>query len=82
MAYELKDGQGSLFKNKYHQQGDKSPDYRGTALYKGERIKISAWVKERKIGKFMSLSIQPDKDFGQEHKPEPLPDSDDGSIPF
>ena len=80
MGFELREGQGSLFKNKYKQEGDKTPDYRGTALYNGEKVKLSAWVKDGKNGKFMSLSIQPDKDFGQEHKNEPLPETED--IPF
>lgn len=58
MAYEQKENSGSLFKND-RKEKDTHPDYRGSALINGEEMWISAWIKEGKSGKFMSLSFQP-----------------------
>ena len=58
MPFELKPGQGSLFKN--NAANDKAPGYRGTIKTPdGTEYEISAWVKEGKNGKFFSLSIRP-----------------------
>ena len=58
MAYEQKEGQGALFKNT-KKGADNSPDYRGDCLINGVPCWISAWIKEGKNGKFMSLAIAP-----------------------
>lgn len=51
---------GVLFKN--DKEGNEArPDYTGTANVGGKELRISAWIKEGKTGKFMSLSFQ-DKD--------------------
>jgi hypothetical protein len=79
MAYEQKDGQGSLFKND-EKKTDKHPDYRGDCTIGGQKYWLSAWIKEGKNGKFMSLSIQPKEDKQgrrQAGKQEETPD-----IPF
>jgi len=58
MAYEPKPGSFSLFKN---DKGDneKRPDYTGDGLDpEGKPIKVSAWIKQGKNGKFMSCNIQ------------------------
>lgn len=59
MAYEMKPGQASLFKN---DKGgvDTRPDYTGNGMTPdGREVKLSAWVK-RPEGKppYMSISIQ------------------------
>lgn len=58
MAYELRDGNGSLFKN---DKGDNEnrPDYRGDLKIDGTVYELSAWIKQGKNGKFMSLSVKP-----------------------
>lgn len=54
MAYELKEGQGTLFKNE--KQNDRQPDLKGTILIDGITYEIAAWVKTSKRGeKFYSL---------------------------
>ncbi len=58
MAYELKPGQGTFFKN---DKGDNAarPDYRGEVNVAGMMYKISGWIKEGKSGlKYMSLSVE------------------------
>ena len=55
MAYELKDGQGSLFKN--DKDGvETRPDYRGELKINGTIYRVSGWLKEGQKGKWMSLS--------------------------
>lgn len=63
MAYELKEGQGTLFKNE--KQNDRQPDLKGTILIGGTTYEIAAWVKTSKRGeKFYSLqaSLQREAD--------------------
>ena len=59
MAYEMKPGQGSIFKNDKKTE-DKHPDYKGSLMTPdGQECWVSVWVK-RPEGKqpFFSLSIQ------------------------
>ena len=58
MAYEMREGDLSVFKN--DNATGKQPQYRGTALINGEKYKLSLWVKESKKGKFFSGKIEPD----------------------
>lgn len=58
MAYEVKEGTGSLFVND-KKNNPKAPDFTGTGLYKGERVRLSGWKKQSKGGKnYISLSIE------------------------
>ena len=58
MAFELKEGQGTLFKND-KKGNDKAPDYRGELSLAGEMFKIAGWLKDGKNGKWMSLKAEP-----------------------
>lgn len=58
MAFELREGQGSLFRNE-NRTNDKAPNARGEALIGGVVYEIAAWTKEGRKGKFQSLSIKP-----------------------
>lgn len=58
MAYELKDGQGSLFKNDKREK-DTHPHATGTAMIGGVEYWVSAWTKEGAKGKFQSLAFKP-----------------------
>jgi hypothetical protein len=80
MAYEMREGSGSLFKND-KDGNEKRPDYRGDALINGEVLEISAWIKEGKKGKFMSLSFKPKEEKATKSAPKTVADMDD-SIPF
>lgn len=88
MAYEHREGQGSLFKNK--KEKETHPDYRGDAMVNGALVEIAAWIKEGKNGgKFMSLSIKPKEEReAREDKPAPEKkpaskfDFLDGDAPF
>lgn len=58
MAYELKDGQGSLFKND-RKERENHPDYTGTIKINGQEFYLSAWLKDGSKGKFFSMSAKP-----------------------
>ena len=59
MAYEQKPGDFTLFKND-KEGNEKRPDYTGNGLaLDGSKIKVSAWLKQGKSGKFMSCRFQP-----------------------
>lgn len=58
MTYVLKDGQGSLFRNK-EKAADTHADYTGSVKVAGVEYWLNAWIKEGKSGKFMSLSVKP-----------------------
>ena len=59
MAYEQKDGQGSLFRNK-RKEKETHPDYNGSFKIGGVEYWLSGWMKEAKSGEqYMSLSVKP-----------------------
>jgi len=56
-TFELKEGQGSLFKNE--KKTGSQPDYRGSVKWRNETLNLVGWVKESKTGKkFLSLKIE------------------------
>lgn len=78
MAYETKPNSGSLFKND-RKEKETHPDYKGQAIVGGAEMWVSAWIKEGKSGKFMSLSFTPKED----EKPTARQSKDiDSDIPF
>lgn len=87
MAYEMKDGQGSLFKNK-RKETDNHPDYTGSVMIDGVERWLSAWIKTPKNGgeKYMSLSIGKPKEQRSAPREAPRaqdnPTDFDDSIPF
>jgi uncharacterized protein (DUF736 family) len=57
MAYEIKEGSASLFKNT-RKQSENHPDYTGSIMLQGKEHYLSAWIKESpKAGKFFSISV-------------------------
>ncbi len=58
MAYELRDGGGTIFKNNFKKDGDRSPEYRGEVQWRGEKIEVALWIKEGQGGKFFSVKLQ------------------------
>lgn len=48
MAYEHKDGQGSMFRNE--KQNDRQPDYKGTIVINGTTYEIAGWERTSQRG--------------------------------
>jgi hypothetical protein len=71
---------GVLFKND-RKEKETHPEYKGSINVDGNEFWLSAWVKDGKMGKFMSLSIQP-KDGGFSQKPAPAPAAKEEDVPF
>lgn len=82
MAYEHREGQGSLFRNELKDPDSKQPDYRGTLMLDGKVWEIAGWKKEGAKGTFLSLK-------GQEPREKEKPKTktaqgleDDSPLPF
>ena len=59
MAYEMKDGTGTIFPNKYHEEGDNKPHFKGELMWRGEKIEIALWPKVGQSGQeFQSAKLQ------------------------
>jgi hypothetical protein len=60
MAFEQRDGDGSLFAND-RKQTQQHPDLTGTLTLGGIQYYVSAWHKQSKDGtrKYLSLSVRP-----------------------
>lgn len=83
MAFELKDGQGTLFRN--DKEGNEArPDYRGEVKLSGTVYRVSGWLKEGKNGKWMSLSVDAKPGPASQYAPPPpaRQHSVDDDIPF
>lgn len=78
MAYELKENQVTIFKNK-HKKAENQPDYKGQVNIDGEIKEIALWVKEGKSEKFFSGKISEKRE-----KQEPKKDSmyENNDLPF
>jgi hypothetical protein len=59
---------GTLFKND-RKESDSHPDYKGSINVNGEELWLSAWIKDGKSGKFMSLSVKPKEGQKAPQKP-------------
>lgn len=81
MAYQMKDGTGTLFKVQ-DKKNERGPDYTGDCMIGGEVFRMAAWIKESESGrKFMSFKFEPKEEQQSRPaaKPRPVEDED---IPF
>ena len=80
MAYEMRPGSGSLFKNDKRTE-EKHPNAKGKIMLPNGEVRwISAWTKTTSAGeKWQSLSIG---DLVQGGQPQPAVVQSDDDIPF
>ena len=79
--FEHKPGSFSLFRND-RKERDNQPDYTGNgADLDGKPIRVAAWLKEGKSGKFMSCKFSEPQER-QERASEPTSEPFDDEIPF
>lgn len=84
MAYELNEGQGSLFSNSYKEKPSQ-PDVKGTILLDGVLYELAGWVKESANGiEFTSLrGKRKETNSGGGSSAQPQGGSSaDNSVPF
>lgn len=83
MTYVLKDGQGSLFRNKEKIEATHA-DYTGSVKVAGVEYWLNAWIKDGKNGKFLSLSVRQKQAKGAKAAPAAAPKSPDpdDDVPF
>jgi len=62
---------GALFKND-KKGNEKAPDYAGKINVDGKEMRLAAWIREGKSGKFMSLKVS---EFTQKQEVKPAPKS-------
>lgn len=81
MSYD-NEKSGVLFKND-KEGNEKRPDYKGSIQIEGVEYWLSAWVKEGKNGKFMSLKAEPKKTAQEAYtQASNLPSNFEDDIPF
>ena len=72
---------GVPFKNT-NKNSDKHPDYKGTIDVNGTEFWLSAWIKDGKKGKFMSLAVQPKENRPPTQQDNSEPTENQSDIPF
>jgi hypothetical protein len=81
MEKKIYDNSGILFKNDDKDPNDdRDRDYQGSITVAGVEYWLSAWIKQGKKGKFMSLAVKP-----KQAKPDtsrPLREEMQDEVPF
>lgn len=67
----IRDNSGALFRIPAKERlNERWPDLRGDITINGQKYWLSAWIKEGKRGKFMSLAVKPAEEKREE---QPVP---------
>jgi len=83
MPYEQRDNSGTLFVNDKKTDPKSSlPDRKGDGVINGQKVWISAWIKQGKSGEFLSLSFTPKEAGGSNAQPSKPDSPSTGGAPF
>lgn len=74
MSYTMQEGQFTLFKN--NKTTNNAPEYTGEIMVNGKKMRLAAWVKEGKSGKFFSGKMSEPREAKQEYT------QDNDGLPF
>lgn len=76
--YQMQEGQFTLFKN--NKTTNNAPEYTGEIMVNGKKMRLAAWVKEGKSGKFFSGKMsEPREQSSSQHQEN---DESTGDLPF
>lgn len=82
MAYQMKDGSGTLFKV-LEKKNEKGPDYTGDCMIGGEVYRMAAWIRESESGrKYMSFKFEPKEEPAAKPAPKKARPVEDEDVPF
>ena len=70
----MQEGQFTLFKN--NKTTNNAPEYTGEIMVNGKKMRLAAWVKEGKSGKFFSGKMSEPREAKQEYT------QDNDGLPF
>jgi hypothetical protein len=70
----MQEGQFTLFKN--NKTTINAPEYTGEIMVNGKKMRLAAWVKEGKSGKFFSGKMSEPREAKQEYS------QDNDGLPF
>ena len=74
----MQEGQFTLFKNNKKTEASQ-PDYTGECMQNGKKLRLAAWIKEGKNGKFFSGKIS---EFREAQPQQQHQQQGTGDLPF
>jgi hypothetical protein len=74
--YQMQEGQFNLFKN--NKTTNNAPEYTGEIMVNGKKMRLAAWVKEGKSGKFFSGKMSEP----MQQRPQEDDSQGTGDLPF
>lgn len=75
MSYTMQEGQFTLFKN--NKTTNNAPEYTGEIMVNGKKMRLAAWVKEGKNGKFFSGKMSEPREAPKQEQ-----EDSSGDLPF